>query len=227
MNKKIICLIAVAVAIIIGICIGVINNSNKIEKGKSTESLAKMNAVENNTISTNKVEETVNNTVDNENTTLVDETNNTSIDTNTTNSNEDKISSSKPDTSKDAQETPKEKVTTNVPRENTAPSILEEKTPDISGQVSVVPYAMTEDEIKEVDNGNSHTFKGTVTNVNDVAVIIKPDEGYDGVSGNQISLIKSEFGSGLDLNDRVEITFIGEITKTYPGNIHVVAIKKI
>ena len=63
-------------------------------------------------------------------------------------------------------------------------------------------------------------------NVNDVAVIIKPDEGYDGVSGNQISLIKSEFGSGLDLNDRVEITFIGEITKTYPGNIHVVALKK-
>lgn len=226
MNKKIICLIAVALAIIIGICIGVINNSDKIEKGKSTESLAKMNVVENNIISTNKIEEPVNNTVDNENTILVDETNNTSKETNPTNSNEDKINSSKPDTSKDTKETPKENVSTNAPRENTTPSILEETTPDLSGQVSVVPYAMTKDEIKEVDNGNSHTFKGTVTNVNDVAVIIKPDEGYDGVSGNQISLIKSEFGSGLDLNDRVEITFIGEITKTYPGNIHVVALKK-
>ena len=159
MNKKIICLIAVALAIIIGICIGVINNSDKIEKGKSTESLAKMNVVENNIISTNKIEEPVNNTVDNENTILVDETNNTSKETNPTNSNEDKINSSKPDTSKDTKETPKENVSTNAPRENTTPSILEETTPDLSGQVSVVPYAMTKDEIKEVDNGNSHTFK--------------------------------------------------------------------
>lgn len=217
MNKKIICLIAVVVAIVIGICIGVINNSNKIEKGNFNESLAKMNAVENNITLTNRVEEPVYNPVDNENTTLVDETNNTSKETNTTKPNQDKISSSKPVTSEEVKKTPKE---------NTASNVLKDTTPDLSGQVSVVPYAMTEDEIKEVNNGNSHTFKGTVTNVNDVAVIIKPDEGYDGISGNQISLIKSEFGAGLDLNDRVEITFIGEITKTYPGNIHVVALKK-
>ena len=131
---------------------------------------------------------------------------------------EDKTNNSKPVTSKDVKETPKE---------NTASSVLKETTPDLSGQVSVVPYAMTEDEIKEVNSGNSHTFIGTVTNINDVAVIIKPDEGYDGVSGNQITLVKSECGAGLNVNDRVEITFIGQVTKTYPGNIHVVAIKKI
>ncbi len=218
MNKKIVCLIAIAVAIIIGISIGIINNSNKIENGKSTENFAKMNEVENNVISTNKIPEQVNNVVDNENTTTIDETNNSIKDTNTTNSSEDKTNNSKPVTSKDVKETPKE---------NTASSVLKETTPDLSGQVSVVPYAMTEDEIKEVDSGNSHTFIGTVTNINDVAVIIKPDEGYDGVSGNQITLVKSEYGAGLELNDRVEITFVGEVTKTYPGNIHVVAIKKI
>ena len=218
MNKKIVCLIAIAVAIIIGISIGIINNSNKIENGKSTENFAKMNEVENNVISTNKIPEQVNNVVDNENTTTIDETNNSIKDTNTTNSSEDKTNNSKPVTSKDVKETPKE---------NTASSVLKETTPDLSGQVSVVPYAMTEDEIKEVDSGNSHTFIGTVTNINDVAVIIKPDEGYDGVSGNQITLVKSECGAGLNVNDRVEITFIGQVTKTYPGNIHVVAIKKI
>lgn len=218
MNKKIVCLIAIAVAIIIGISIGIINNSNKIENGKSTENFAKMNEVENNVISTNKIPEQVNNVVDNENTTTIDETNNSIKDTNTTNSSEDKTNNSKPVTSKDVKETPKE---------NTASSVLKETTPDLSGQVSVVPYAMSEDEIKEVNSGNSHTFIGTVTNINDVAVIIKPDEGYDGVSGNQITLVKSEYGAGLNVNDRVEITFTGQVTKTYPGNIHVVAIKKI
>ncbi|HCC03534.1 MAG TPA: hypothetical protein DEP51_01560 [Clostridiales bacterium] len=218
MNKKIVCLIAIAVAIIIGISIGIINNSNKIENGKSTENFAKMNEVENNVISTNKIPEQVNNVVDNENTTTIDETNNSIKDTNTTNSSEDKTNNSKPVTSKDVKETPKE---------NTASSVLKETTPDLSGQVSVVPYVMSEDEIKEVNSGNSHTFIGTVTNINDVAVIIKPDEGYDGVSGNQITLVKSEYGAGLNVNDRVEITFTGQVTKTYPGNIHVVAIKKI
>lgn len=218
MNKKIVCLVAIAVAIIIGISIGIINNSNKIENGKSTENFAKMNEVENNVISTNKIPEQVNNVVDNENTTTIDETNNSIKDTNTTNSSEDKTNNSKPVTSKDVKETPKE---------NTASSVLKETTPDLSGQVSVVPYAMSEDEIKEVNSGNSHTFIGTVTNINDVAVIIKPDEGYDGVSGNQITLVKSEYGAGLNVNDRVEITFTGQVTKTYPGNIHVVAIKKI
>lgn len=218
MNKKIVCLIAIAVAIIIGISIGIINNSNKIENGKSTESFAELNIVEYNIGSTNKITEQANNIVANENTTLIDKTNDMSKDTNTTNSSEDKTNNSKPVTSKDVKETPKE---------NTASSVLKETTPDLSGQVSVVPYAMTEDEIKEVDSGNSHTFIGTVTNINDVAVIIKPDEGYDGVSGNQITLVKSEYGAGLELNDRVEITFVGEVTKTYPGNIHVVAIKKI
>lgn len=218
MNKKIVCLIAIAVAIIIGISIGIINNSNKIENGKSTENFAKMNEVENNVISTNKIPEQVNNVVDNENTTTIDETNNSIKDTNTTNSSEDKTNNSKPVTSKDVKETPKE---------NTASSVLKETTPDLSGQVSVVPYAMTEDEIKEVNNGNSHTFKGTVTNINDVAVFIKPDDGYELISGNQITILKSEYGAGLNINDRVEITFIGEVTKTYPGNIHVVAIKKI
>lgn len=177
-----------------------------------------MNEVENNVISTNKIPEQVNNVVDNENTTTIDETNNSIKDTNTTNSSEDKTNNSKPVTSKDVKETPKE---------NTASSVLKETTPDLSGQVSVVPYAMSEDEIKEVNSGNSHTFIGTVTNINDVAVIIKPDEGYDGVSGNQITLVKSEYGAGLNVNDRVEITFTGQVTKTYPGNIHVVAIKKI
>ena len=218
MDKKIVCLIAIAVAIIIGISIGIINNSNKIENGKSTENFAKMNEVENNVISTNKIPEQVNNVVDNENTTTIDETNNSIKDTNTTNSSEDKTNNSKPVTSKDVKETPKE---------NTASSVLKETTPDLSGQVSVVPYAMTEDEIKEVNNGNSHTFKGTVTNINDVAVFIKPDDGYELISGNQITILKSEYGAGLNINDRVEITFIGEVTKTYPGNIHVVAIKKI
>ena len=218
MNKKIVCLIAIAVAIIIGISIGIINNSNKIENGKSTENFAKMNEVENNVISTNKIPEQVNNVVDNENTTTIDETNNSIKDTNTTNSSEDKTNNSKPVTSKDVKETPKE---------NTASSVLKETTPDLSGQVSVVPYVMSEDEIKEVNSGNSHTFIGTVTNINDVAVIIKPDEGYDGVSGNQITLVKSEYGAGLNVNDRVEITFTGQVTKTYPGNIHVLAIKKI
>ena len=218
MNKKIVCLIAIAVAIIIGISICIINNSNKIENGKSTENFAKMNEVENNVISTNKIPEQVNNVVDNENTTTIDETNNSIKDTNTTNSSEDKTNNSKPVTSKDVKETPKE---------NTASSVLKETTPDLSGQVSVVPYVMSEDEIKEVNSGNSHTFIGTVTNINDVAVIIKPDEGYDGVSGNQITLVKSEYGAGLNVNDRVEITFTGQVTKTYPGNIHVVAIKKI
>ena len=218
MNKKIVCLIAIAVAIIIGISIGIINNSNKIENGKSTESFAKMNIVENNISSTNKITEQANNIVDNENTTLIDKTNDINKDTNTTNSSEDKTNNSKPVTSKDVKETPKE---------NTASSVLKETTPDLSGQVSVVPYAMTEDEIKEVNNGNSHTFKGTVTNINDVAVFIKPDDGYELISGNQITILKSEYGAGLNINDRVEITFIGEVTKTYPGNIHVVAIKKI
>ncbi len=218
MNKKIVCLIAIAVAIIIGISIGIINNSNKIENGKSTENFAKMNEVENNVISTNKIPEQVNNVVDNENTTTIDETNNSIKDTNTTNSSEDKTNNSKPVTSKDVKETPKE---------TTASSVLKETSPDLSGQVSVVPYAMTGDEIKEVNNGNSHTFKGTVTNINDVAVFIKPDDGYDLISGNQITILKSEYGAGLNINDRVEITFIGEVTKTYPGNIHVVAIKKI
>ena len=218
MNKKIVCLIAIAVAIIIGISIGIINNSNKIENGKSIESLAELNIVEDNIGSTNKITEQANNIVANENTTLIDKTNDMSKDTNTTNSSEDKTNNSKPVTSKDVKETPKE---------NTASSVLKETTPDLSGQVSVVPYAMTEDEIKEVNSGNSHTFIGTVININDVAVIIKPDEGYDGVSGNQITLVKSEYGAGLELDDRVEITFIGEVTKTYPGNIHVVAIKKI
>ena len=60
MNKKIVCLIAIAVAIIIGISIGIINNSNKIENGKSTENFAKMNEVENNVISTNKIPEQLN-----------------------------------------------------------------------------------------------------------------------------------------------------------------------
>lgn len=218
MNKKIVCLIAIAVAIIIGISIGIINNSNKIENGKSTESFAKMNIVENNISSTNKITEQANNIVDNENTTLIDKTNDINKDTNTTNSSEDKTNNSKPVTSKDVKETPKE---------NTTSSVLKETTPDLSGQVSVVPYAMTEDEIKEVNNGNSHTFKGTVTNINDVAVFIKPDDGYELISGNQITILKSEYGAGLNINDRVEITFIGEVTKTYPGNIHVVAIKKI
>ena len=218
MDKKIVCLIAISVAIIIGISIGIINNSNKIENGKSTESFAKMNIVENNISSTNKITEQANNIVDNENTTLIDKTNDINKDTNTTNSSEDKTNNSKPVTSKDVKETPKE---------NTASSVLKETTPDLSGQVSVVPYAMTEDEIKEVNNGNSHTFKGTVTNINDVAVFIKPDDGYELISGNQITILKSEYGAGLNINDRVEITFIGEVTKTYPGNIHVVAIKKI
>ena len=218
MNKKIVCLIAIAVAIIIGISIGIINNSNKIENGKSTENFAKMNIVENNISSTNKITEQANNIVDNENTTLIDKTNDINKDTNTTNSSEDKTNNSKPVTSKDVKETPKE---------NTTSSVLKETTPDLSGQVSVVPYVMSEDEIKEVNSGNSHTFIGTVTNINDVAVIIKPDEGYDGVSGNQITLVKSEYGAGLNVNDRVEITFTGQVTKTYPGNIHVVAIKKI
>lgn len=218
MDKKIVCLIAISVAIIIGISIGIINNSNKIENGKSTESFAKMNIVENNISSTNKITEQANNIVDNENTTLIDKTNDINKDTNTTNSSEDKTNNSKPVTSKDVKETPKE---------NTTSSVLKETTPDLSGQVSVVPYAMTEDEIKEVNNGNSHTFKGTVTNINDVAVFIKPDDGYELISGNQITILKSEYGAGLNINDRVEITFIGEVTKTYPGNIHVVAIKKI
>lgn len=222
MNKKILCLIAIAVAIIIGICIGVINNNNKIENGKSTESLAKLNLVENNVNSTNKISEQVTNGTDNENTASTDEINNSFKDTNTTNTNKDKINSSKPVTSKDVKETPKEYNTSNTSKET-----LKETTPDLSGQESVVPYAMTEDEIKEVNNGNSHTFKGTVTNINDVAVFIKPDDGYDQVSGNQITILKSEYGAGLNINDRVEITFIGEVTKTYPGNIHVVAIKKI
>lgn len=218
MDKKIVCLIAISVAIIIGISIGIINNSNKIENGKSTESFAKMNIVENNISSTNKITEQANNIVDNENTTLIDKTNDINKYTNTTNSSEDKTNNSKPVTSKDVKETPKE---------NTISSVLKETTPDLSGQVSVVPYAMTEDEIKEVNNGNSHTFKGTVTNINDVAVFIKPDDGYELISGNQITILKSEYGAGLNINDRVEITFIGEVTKTYPGNIHVVAIKKI
>ncbi len=218
MNKKILCLIAIAVAIIIGICIGVINNSNKIENGKSTESHAKLNVIENNVNSTNKISEQVNNGADNENTASINETNNSIKDTNITNTNKDKIDSSKPVTSNDVKETPKENNTSNTSKETT---------PDLSGQVSVVPYAMTEDEIKEENNGNSHTFKGTVTNINDVAVFIKPDDGYDQISGNQITILKSEYGAGLNVNDRVEITFIGEVTKTYPGNIHVVAIKKI
>lgn len=218
MDKKIVCLIAISVAIIIGISIGIINNSNKIKNGKSTESFAKMNIVENNISSTNKITEQANNIVDNENTTLIDKTNDINKYTNTTNSSEDKTNNSKPVTSKDVKETPKE---------NTISSVLKETTPDLSGQVSVVPYAMTEDEIKEVNNGNSHTFKGTVTNINDVAVFIKPDDGYELISGNQITILKSEYGAGLNINDRVEITFIGEVTKTYPGNIHVVAIKKI
>lgn len=222
MNKKIVGLIAIAVAIIIGISIGIINNSNKIENGKSTESLAKMNIVEDNVISSNKISEQINNDVDSENTPSIDETNNSIKDTNITNTNKDKINSSKPVTSKDVKETPNKKIT-----DNTSKETIKETTPDLSSQVSVVPYAMTEEEIKEVNNGNSHTFKGTVTNINDVAVFITPDDGYDQVSGNQITILKSEYGAGLNINDRVEITFTGEVTKTYPGNIHVVAIKKI
>ena len=222
MNKKIVGLIAIAVAIIIGISIGIINNSNKIENGKSTESLAKMNIVEDNVISSNKISEQINNDVDSENTLSIDETNNSIKDTYITNTNKDKINSSKPVTSKDVKETPNKKIT-----DNTSKETIKETTPDLSSQVSVVPYAMTEDEIKEVNNGNSHTFKGTVTNINDVAVFITPDDGYDQVSGNQITILKSEYGAGLNINDRVEITFTGEVTKTNPGNIHVVAIKKI
>lgn len=222
MNKKIVGLIAIAVAIIIGISIGIINNSNKIENGKSTESLAKMNIVEDNVISSNKISEQINNDVDSENTLSIDETNNSIKDTYITNTNKDKINSSKPVTSKDVKETPNKKIT-----DNTSKETIKETTPDLSSQVSVVPYAMTEEEIKEVNNGNSHTFKGTVTNINDVAVFITPDDGYDQVSGNQITILKSEYGAGLNINDRVEITFTGEVTKTNPGNIHVVAIKKI
>lgn len=232
MNKKIGLVIAVVCAIIIGICIGIINKNGKIEKGKSTESIAKMNIVENNTISTNKVEETVNYTVDDENITIVNEINNSDEDTNITTSNENNTNNRETVTSdninvKDntSKESSKETTDANISNENTNFNLLNEPTPDLSGQVSVVPYAMTEDEIEEVNNGNSHTFIGTVTNINDVAVFIKPDEGYEGGSGNQITLVKSEYGAGLEMNYRVEITFIGEVTKTYPGNIHVVALK--
>lgn len=180
MNKKIICVIAILIAIILGIYLGVINNSKKTENMKSAESFVNLNVVENKTIPTNKISELVNNVVESDNIAL---------------------------------------------KENIRSSLLEDDTPDLSGQVSVVPYAMTEDEINEVNNGNSHTFRGTVISINDEAVFIKPDEGYEDISGNQITIDKSNFGNGLELNDRVEITFIGEVTKTYLGNIHVVAIK--
>lgn len=225
MNKKIICVIAIIIAIILGMYLGVINNGKKTEKVKSVESFVNSNVVENNTIPTNKISESVNTIVENNNTTLISEINNPNEDTNPTNLNGNSTSSSKPVSSSEDEETPKEETKINTSKENIKSSLLEDTTPDLSDQVSVVPYAMTEDEINEVNNGNSHTFKGTVININDVAVIIKPDEGYDGISGNQITLVKSEYGAGLEINDRVEITFVGEITKTYPGNIHVVAIK--
>ena len=98
---------------------------------------------------------------------------------------------------------------------------------DISGQTSIVPSTILPDDINKIENGNSHTFIGKIIAINDEAIIIKPNDGYKGVSGNQITLKKYEYGANLKLNDKVEITFTGTITKSYPGNIHVVKIKKL
>lgn len=215
MDKKLIIIIAVFTAVVIDICVGFIRNDKMVEKQNTNENLANINIVKPNMNENNNVDELNNNVIENESNTIIaekfkQETNDNS--------------------SQEKNESNHNKVTPNntnqdKPKEETS-SKPKEKTTDVSGQVSVVPYAMTEDEIKEVNNGNSHTFKGTVITINDRAVFVKPDDSYIQEYGSKVSIDKADFGNGLELNDRVEITFIGEITKTYPGSIHVVSIKK-
>ncbi|MCF0125181.1 MAG: hypothetical protein HUJ68_05395, partial [Clostridia bacterium] len=194
MNRKFI-LIAIICAIILGISIAVISNKDKIKNAKSTESLAQINTIESNTNNlNNKFEETENNVTENSNNTIIADNSETEVDTNST---------QKEVTNKDSN-SPKIKDNSTASTSNS-----KKEDPNLSNQTSVVPYAISTDEIKKIDNGNSHTFIGTVTDINDMAVIIKPDDGYNGISGNQITLKKSKYGSGLELNDKVEITFIG------------------
>ena len=194
MNKKLIIIIAVFAAIVIGIYVGFIRNDKKIEE---SEKLSDINVVKSNINENTNVDEFNNNVIENESNTIIAEN--------------------------FIQEANNNKVTQKDNNQNKH----KDMTTDVSDQVSVVPYAMAEDEIKEVNNGNSHTFIGTVITINDRAVFVKPDDSYIQEYGSKISIDKADFGNGLELNNRVEITFIGGITKTYPGSIHVVSIKKL
>ena len=204
LNKKLIILMVIIIAVVLGISIAIIKNNAKIENVKPDKSLANSN-VENNKIISDNSKNIV------ENNSIKDDNNSNAIVTlNNSNSSEDNNTD--------------KKENINNSKNNTKISSTNK---EVSGQTSVVPSTISTEDIEKIENGNSHTFIGTITNINNEAIIIKPDDGYEGVSGNEITLKKSEYGSGLKVNDRLEITFTGEITKTYPGNIHVVKITKL
>lgn len=84
-----------------------------------------------------------------------------------------------------------------------------------------MPVVITE---KEAENGGIITFIGTIEKVTEECVYINPNNDDERIAGNKI-LIKNDNLKELEEGQKVQVSFKGNITKTYPQNIDLVNIK--
>ena len=87
-------------------------------------------------------------------------------------------------------------------------------------QQAVLPVIVTED-----NKDGIIKFVGIIKNITDECISITPTEN-ERVLGNSI-LIKNTGNYNLEIDNKVKVSFKGNITKSYPQNIDLISIEKI
>lgn len=73
-----------------------------------------------------------------------------------------------------------------------------------------------------------YTFTGTITNINNNTAIIAVDENEDITgSGDLVSISLDKSTEELSINDKIIVTYTGEVMESYPLQVNVINIEKI